>query len=147
MTAPGIDHTKLGKVLALLASNMDGEALAAARAAVRMLAAAGLRPEALADGMTIWLAGRSDAAAGIQPGPPPAPPSPPKPRKPPPSPSFRDLKPSAQRFVLADLLAGDLGEADRTFLAMVAARLRTAPHQGLTTAELRRINKAWRATP
>jgi hypothetical protein len=43
-----LDRDKLAKILALLASPVDGEALAAARKAVEILGKAGLRPESLA---------------------------------------------------------------------------------------------------
>ncbi len=48
MTASALNRDKLGKLLAMLTSDHDGEVVAAARAAVRMLAAAGMRPEELA---------------------------------------------------------------------------------------------------
>jgi hypothetical protein len=47
MTA-ALNRDRLGKVLALLSSPQDGEALAAARMAVKLLSAAGMRPEDLA---------------------------------------------------------------------------------------------------
>ena len=46
-----IDRNKLAKVLAYLASLIDGEALAATRKAVELFDKAGLRPEQLVDGI------------------------------------------------------------------------------------------------
>lgn len=46
-----IDRNKLAKVLAYLASPIDGEALAATRKAVELFDKAGLRPEQLVDGI------------------------------------------------------------------------------------------------
>ena len=140
-----INRDKLGKVLALMASPIDGEALAAARMTVKMLAAAELRPEDLADPMKVLL--RSTPAELTQTQTEPArhePTSQPyTPTKPKP-PSFRDLAPSVARMVLADMLAGELAEADRTFLGGLAEQMRTAPHKCLATAEVRRINRLWR---
>jgi hypothetical protein len=48
MTA-ALNRERLGKVLALLSSPVDGEALAAARMVVKLLAAADMRPEDLAN--------------------------------------------------------------------------------------------------
>ena len=47
MTAP-VNRDRLAKVLALLSSPVDGEALAATRMAVKLLSDAGMRPEDLA---------------------------------------------------------------------------------------------------
>ncbi len=131
-----INRDKLGKVLALMASPVDGEALAAAE----------LRPEDLVNPMKVLL--RSTPAepmatqtAPARHEPTPHPYTPPKPKPP----SFRDLAPSMARMVLADLLAGELIEADRTFVASLAEQMRTAPHKCQTTAEVRRINRLWRA--
>lgn len=137
---------KLGKVLALLASPVDGEALSAAHMTVKLLAAAGMRPEDLADPVKVSLrsapAERPPARteqSGREPAPRPY--TAPKPKPP----SFRDLRPSVARMVLADMLAGELAEADRTFVGRLAEQLRAAPHKCLTTAEVRHINRLWRA--
>jgi hypothetical protein len=46
-----VNRDRLAKVLALLANPVEGEALAAARMAVKLLADAGMRPEQLVDGI------------------------------------------------------------------------------------------------
>lgn len=143
-----LNRDRLGKVLALLASPVDGEALAAARMVVRLLAAAGMRPEELADPwqMMAHLRRPEPGAASTESAPPAQPtrewtPRPPKPV------SVRDLAPSAVRSIIADLLAGELADGDRGFLAALAERLRTQPHLGLTTGEVRRLNRLWRRRP
>jgi hypothetical protein len=137
------NRDRLAKVLALLASPVDGEALAAARSAVKMLAQVNLRPEDLIDGIPeavepisfepIKPAGRDEWSCRPEPPPPP-------------TPTFRDLGPAAARRVIADILAaGNVSPRDAGFLYEVSARLYGRPHEGISTGEVRRLNKLWRA--
>jgi hypothetical protein len=140
----GINREKLAKVLALLSSPVDAEALAATRMATKLLAEAGMRPEQLVDGipktMTPVIPSRS-------PWPWPSPADNPRPRhpKPAPPPSFRDLGPAAARRVLDDLLATPLLPKHAMFVRAIRERLRVESHKGLTTAEVRKLNRLWRA--
>jgi hypothetical protein len=133
-----IDRARLSKVLALLASPVDGEALAAARKAVELLAAAGLRPEQLVDGLpdpdpfglANFVYSPSPAAhpprsarSATQP-------------KPPPAPSFRDLGPAAARGVLDELIASRMLQKHVLFCRSIRERLYARPHEGLTTGEV-----------
>ena len=63
------EHTKLSKLLAMLASDQDGEALAATRMVVRLLAKHGKRPEDLKLGIA------TPQYANARPAQPPPPPS------------------------------------------------------------------------
>ena len=60
-----IDRDKLGKVLALMASPFDGEALAATRKVVELLDKTGLRPEQLVDDIPKFDFGHLDGIARV----------------------------------------------------------------------------------
>lgn len=142
---PTLNRARLGKVLALMASPVDGEALAATLAMVRMLSEVGMRPEDLADGGPFFVAAHATPAhPPRQPQPTPSARQPCQP-KPAPPPSIRDLPPSHARRVLASLLAGNLAEDERAFVAEMAEQMRVAPHKVLSTAQVRRLNRLWRA--
>lgn len=142
VTSSGIDCGKLGKVLALLTSPMDGEVLAAARMAVKLLADAGLRPEDLAK-----------SALVISAQPPPWPvwtPSEPRPVKPKPynpTPrrrSFADLEPKAARQALVYMLVcGRLSLKDAAFVREIAERMYERPHEELYSDEKSRLTRLW----
>jgi hypothetical protein len=142
VTSSGIDRSKLGKVLALLTSPMDGEVLAAARMAVKLLADAGLRPEDLVK-----------SALVISAQPPPRPvwtPSEPwsvKPKPYDPTPrrrSFADLKPKAARQVLVYMLVcGRLPLKDAAFVREIAERMYERPHEELYSNEKSRLTRLW----
>lgn len=143
MNGGNISRDRLAKVLALLASPVDGEVLAAARSAVKMLAQVNLRPENLIDGIP-----EPVEPINFEPIKPadcdewsccPEPP-------PPPPPTFRDLGPAAARRVIADILAaGNVSPREAGFLHKISARLYGRPHEGISISEVRRLNKLWRA--
>jgi hypothetical protein len=58
----------------------------------------------------------------------------------------RDLGPAALRRVLDDLLASKVDrEHAAAFVRQIRKRMYGEPHRGLTAAEVRRLNKLWRA--
>jgi hypothetical protein len=125
-----VDRDRLAKVLALISSPVDGEALAAVRTAVKMLAAAGMRPEQLVDGVphrriaTAWTVTPSSSPDinGHRP-------------KPPRSASFRDLGPTEARDIIADLLSAGILPKHVQFLRTISERLYARPHEGLRSGE------------
>jgi len=131
VSAATLNTDRLGKLLALLTSDHDGEVVAAARAACRLLAAADLRPEDLADPGKLFRATYQLKPAPARP-------------EPPPPPSVSGMTARQVREVIAHILTGEVSEADRAFLTALSARLFSAPHQGITTAEVRKVNKLWR---
>jgi hypothetical protein len=152
-----INRDRFAKVLALMSSPVDGEALAATRTAVKMLANINLRPEDLVNGIpkpdepigfeTIV---RYKWSYGTEPPQRPPPPKPTHERRPnpPPQPTFRDLGPASARRVIADILAaGNLSARNVAFFGEISARLYSEPHIGLSTGEVQRLNKLWRSMP
>ena len=102
-----IDRDKLAKVLALLTSPMDGEVVAAARVAVMILAAAGLRPGDLVKGIYTLNELLRDEPPSPRPRATPPDPSTPETRpKAEKKRSFANLYPSEARRVLADFAQG-----------------------------------------
>jgi hypothetical protein len=140
----GANQDKLAKVLALLTSSMDGEVVAAARAAVRILAAAGRRPGDLVNRIHTLNEPLTDNPRSPQP---PATPPEPQARTARPKAeekrSFADLYPSEARRVLADLLTYGLSPRDEAFVRGIAERLYSRPHEGLKGGEKRRLTALW----
>lgn len=155
-----VNRDRLVKVLALMASPVDGEALAAARKVVELLAAAGLRPEDLINGVFDFIPPvidldefiREQEARERQARPQPRhsfadAPTPHRTSARPRQPSVRDLGPAALRQVLDDLLTGrpfPMREKHQTFVRAIKDRLYREPHVGLGTDEVRRLNMLWR---
>jgi hypothetical protein len=142
-----LDCDKLAKVLALLTSPMDSEVLAAARMAVKLLAANGQRPEDLAKGVLVV------AQSTPQWPPRPAWTSPKEypfkakdygPTHKPKRRSFADLKPTEARRVLAYMLTcGRLSPKDAAFVREIAERMYERPHEGLYSDEKSRLTWLW----
>jgi hypothetical protein len=149
---PVVDRDRLGKVLALLASPHDGEALAATRMVVKLLAAHDMRPEQLVNGIPTS-ASAFHAFTFTYPAAAPRSATPkPKPAKPS-WPSFRDIGPGAAADRLRQMLATPLLPKPRAFVSDILARLQRPHPTGtgsaavaadLTTAEIRRLNSMWR---
>jgi hypothetical protein len=167
-----IDRDKLGKVLALQASPIDGEALAATRMAVKLLSAAGMRPEDLAKGLVQINTPDLSTFHWRPPAPRPAPAQPwPKPR---PTKAereaaqareqaaheaaLRELKRQADRMSFAKLDPKDtrnrltrlLAEAtltaeEQAYLFGIATQLYERPHELLDARDVRRLNRLWRS--
>jgi hypothetical protein len=142
VTSSGIDRGKLGKVLALLTSPMDGEVLAAARMTVKLLADAGLRPEDLAKSALVISARPPPRSVWT-----PSEPWSVKPKPYDPTPrrcSFADLKPKAARQVLAYMLVcGRLPLKDAAFVREIAERMYERPHEELYSDEKARLTRLW----
>jgi hypothetical protein len=161
MKAKPIDRDRLAKVLALLASPIDGECLAAARKVVQLLATSGMRPEELAAGLIApnkigiidlseFIRGWEEAQESYEPEQPRDPfAAEPTPRRTKPrQASVRDLGPAALRRMLDDLLIGQpfpLLPKHQSFVRTIKDRLYREPHIGLRTDEVRRLNMLWRA--
>ena len=156
---PAIDRARLGKVLALLASPNDGEALAATRMVVKLLAAHDMRPEQLVDGLP------NHDPFGLATLVYPAPATPrsrawspfdrsaeevaedlarslrrkPGSAKPTPGPkSFRDIGPGEARERLRQMLTTPMLPKPKAFITEILERLREPHKNGLSAGEVRR---------
>lgn len=141
---------RLAKLVPLLGSNIDAEALGAVRAVGRVLSAAGSDWHALAD-----MIGPSETEAAVetrgnQPSASPAASTAPSPDRPIRRPkqrrsSFGDLSARRARETITEILQRhDLDLSEVELLNAVGDRLYAAPHAGLSTSEVRAINRIWR---
>lgn len=146
-----LNRDRLAKVLALMASPVDGEALATCRMAVKLLADAGMRPEQLVDGVPMpvapWPAQPATSYsrwAYRHAATPTRRARSAKPRQP----SVRDMGPAELRQVLDDLLGSHpfpLLPKHAAFVRDIRDRLYREPHLGLSADDVRRLNGLWRA--
>ena len=127
---------KLVKVLGRLGSEHDGERAAAGLLASRMVAAAGLTWERLLAPALAFNIGTATAPA--RPAPRAWRAAPTRPRF-----NFRALTPR-QCNAAIKAMAPRLSEPDREAVEAIRLRLYREPHRGITTDELRMLNRLWR---